>query len=428
MESITIFVISAVILLLLGVNIATTLGISSVLFFLLERIPTSTVVQRLFSGVDVVALLCIPFFILAGDLMAKGGIARRLVNVVNLFIGNVTGGLAFITIIVCAIFAAMTGSAMATCITIGTIMIPYMLEAGYSREFSTGVVSAGAVLGPIIPPSTAMILYAVNTNTSVTELYLLGIPAGIIMAVALGIAAYLVARKNGYKGLSNQDEEGRKKSAKEVIMTILGALPAIGSPIIILGFIYAGICTPTESAVIALIYSFLVGKFIYRELSFKDIPGILKNAAESTAKVMYIVSAAALFAWVITYERVPQEVLTAMLSLSTDKNVIMLIILIILFVMGAVLEATPIILITVPMFLPVIQAVGINPLHFGIVLTVAVCIGFVTPPFGTVLFTGIAIGNVSMQKLARQLIPFIIAMIAALLLIAFIPQLTMFII
>jgi len=428
MESITIFVISAVILLLLGVNIATTLGISSVLFFLLERIPTSTVVQRLFSGVDVVALLCIPFFILAGDLMAKGGIARRLVNVVNLFIGNVTGGLAFITIIVCAIFAAMTGSAMATCITIGTIMIPYMLEAGYSREFSTGVVSAGAVLGPIIPPSTAMILYAVNTNTSVTELYLLGIPAGIIMAVALGIAAYLVARKNGYKGLSNQDEEGRKKSAKEVIMTILGALPAIGSPIIILGFIYAGICTPTESAVIAVIYSFLVGKFIYRELSFKDIPGILKNAAESTAKVMYIVSAAALFAWVITYERVPQEVLTAMLSLSTDKNVIMLIILIILFVMGAVLEATPIILITVPMFLPVIQAVGINPLHFGIVLTVAVCIGFVTPPFGTVLFTGIAIGNVSMQKLARQLIPFIIAMIAALLLIAFIPQLTMFII
>jgi C4-dicarboxylate transporter DctM subunit len=428
MESITIFVISAIILLILGVNIATTLGISSVLFFILEGIPTSTVVQRLFSGIDIVALLCIPFFILAGDLMAKGGIARRLVNVVNLFIGNITGGLAYITIIVCAIFAAMTGSAMATCITIGTIMIPYMLNAGYSREFSTGVISAGAVLGPIIPPSTAMILYAVNTNTSVTELYLLGIPAGIIMALALCIVSYLVSRKNGYKGLSNRDDEGRKASVKQIIMTILGAVPAIGSPLIILGFIYTGICTPTESAVVAVIYSFLVGKFIYRELSFKDIPNILKNAAESTAKVMYIVSAAALFAWVITYERVPQEILSALLSLSADKNVIMLVIIIVLLIMGAVLEATPIILITVPMFLPVIQAVGIDPLHFGIVLTVAVCIGFVTPPFGTVLYTGMAIGNVSMQKLARQLVPFIIAMIISLLLIAFIPQLTMFIV
>ena len=179
---IIIFLIVAIVLLLIGVPVAATLGLSSILFFVLEGIPAMTVVQRLFSGCDVAALMCIPFFILAGDLMAKGGIAKRLVNVCNMAIGNVTGGLALVTIVVCAIFAAMTGSAMACCVTIGAIMLPYMLEAGYSREFSTAVFSAGAVLGPIIPPSTAMIIYAVNTNVSLTDLYLMGVPAGIYMA------------------------------------------------------------------------------------------------------------------------------------------------------------------------------------------------------------------------------------------------------
>lgn len=198
---IIIFLIVAIVLLLIGVPVAATLGLSSILFFVLEGIPAMTVVQRLFSGCDVAALMCIPFFILAGDLMAKGGIAKRLVNVCNMAIGNVTGGLALVTIVVCAIFAAMTGSAMACCVTIGAIMLPYMLEAGYSREFSTAVFSAGAVLGPIIPPSTAMIIYAVNTNVSLTDLYLMGVPAGIYMAIGLGIVAWFVCRKNGWKGV-----------------------------------------------------------------------------------------------------------------------------------------------------------------------------------------------------------------------------------
>lgn len=188
---IIIFVVIAIALLLLGVPVAATLGLSSIIFFLMEGIPTVTVVQRLFSGCDVAALMCIPFFILAGDLMAKGGIAKRLVDVCNMAFGRATGGLAIVTIVVCAIFAAMTGSAMACCVTIGTIMLPYMLKAGYSREYSTAVFSAGAVLGPIIPPSTAMIIYAVNANVSLTDLYLMGVPAGVYMAVALGIVAML---------------------------------------------------------------------------------------------------------------------------------------------------------------------------------------------------------------------------------------------
>lgn len=429
--SIIIFLILTVVLLFLGVPVAATLGLSSVVYFILSGLPTMTIVQRMFSGCDVVALLCIPFFILAGDLMAQGGIAKRLVNLCNMLIGNITGGLAFVTVIVCAVFAAMTGSAMACCVTIGAIMLPYMLKAGYSNEFSTSVFCAGAVLGPIIPPSTAMIIYAVNANVNLTDLYLMGVPAGVYMVLALCIISYIVCKKNGYRGMSRMEasiDGVQKLDAKEIGKAVLGAIPALGSPLIILGSIYAGIATPTESAVVAVLYSLVVGIFVYRELKIKDIPAILKKSAVGTAKIMYIVAAANLFGWIISYAGIPKMMVNALLSISDNRNVILLLILVILLIMGCVMEATPIMLITIPMFLPVIQELGISPLHFGIVMCVAVCIGFITPPFGTVLFTGMSVSGVSMQKLAKQLVPFIVAMLAVLLIITFIPQLTMFIV
>lgn len=429
--SIIIFLIVAVILLFLGVPVAATLGLSSILYFLLEGLPTMTIVQRMFSGCDVVALLCIPFFILAGDLMAQGGIAKRLVNLCNMAIGNVVGGLAFVTVIVCAVFAAMTGSAMACCVTIGAIMLPYMLKAGYSNEFSTSVFCAGAVLGPIIPPSTAMIIYAVNANVNLTELYLMGIPAGIYMVIGLCIVAFFICRKKGYRGMGRAEAaigEKQKLTTKEILKALAGAIPALGSPLIILGSIYAGIATPTESAVVAVIYSFIIGVFVYRELKIKDIPGLLKKSALGTAKVMYIVAAANLFGWIVSYARIPKMMVNGLLGISDNRNVILLLIMVILLVMGCVMEATPIMLITIPMFLPVVQELGISTLHFGIVMCIAVCIGFITPPFGTVIFTGMSVSGVSMQKLAKQLLPFIAVMLVVLLLIAFVPQLTMFII
>lgn len=422
---IVIFVIIAVALLLVGVPVAATLGLSSIIFFLMEGIPTVTVVQRLFSGCDVAALMCIPFFILAGDLMAKGGIAKRLVDVCNMAFGRATGGLAIVTIVVCAIFAAMTGSAMACCVTIGTIMLPYMLKAGYSRDFSTAVFSAGAILGPIIPPSTAMIIYAVNANVSLTDLYLMGVPAGVYMAVALGIVAWIICRKRGWR--SSADLEGEKFHLGTFLKALVKAIPAIGSPVIILGSIYTGICTPTESAVLAVIYSLIIGIFVYKEIKIKDIPEIFFNAAKGTANIMYIVAGAALFAFVISYAQLPQMLVNALLGISDNKYVILIIILIILLIMGCIMDATPILLITIPMFLPVIQQLGISPLHFGIVMCTAVCIGFVTPPFGTCLFTGMSVSGVSMQKLVKAILPFIVAMLAVLLLITFIPQITMWI-
>ena len=283
MNSVALFFILAVVLLVIGVPVATTLGLSSVIFIILEGIPTSTVIQRMFAGVDVVALMCIPFFILAGDLMAKGGIAKRLVRVANLVVGNITGGLAYVTIIVCALFAAMTGSAMACCVTVGAIMIPFMDEAGYDRSFSAAIVAAGSVLGPIIPPSTAMIIYAANTNTSISSLYLMGIPAGLILALGLCVLSFFYCKKRGYKGLSKTAclnmGEGEKLTGSKVFKTVVGAIPALGSPVIILGAIFSGFCTPTEASVIAVIYSFIIGIFVYRELKIRDIGKVLLGSA-----------------------------------------------------------------------------------------------------------------------------------------------------
>lgn len=431
MSSIAVFFLLAVILLVIGVPVATTLGLSSVIFILMEGVPTSTVIQRMFAGVDVVALMCIPFFILAGDLMAKGGIAKRLVRVANLVVGNITGGLAYVTIIVCALFAAMTGSAMACCVTVGAIMIPFMDEAGYDRAFSAAIVAAGSVLGPIIPPSTAMIIYAANTNSSISDLYLLGVPAGLILAFGLCVMSFFYCKKRGYKGLSKTAgmglKEGEKLTAGKVVLTVLGAIPALGSPVIILGAIFSGICTPTEASVIAVIYSFIIGIFVYRELKIKDIPKVLFGSGKSTAKVMYIVAGASLFAWVISYARVPQIVLDALMSISDSRAVLYFIMILVLLVMGCLMDATPIMLITIPIFMPICDAVGIDRLHFGICMCVAVCIGFVTPPFGTCLFTAMDVAKVSMANLVKKIFPYIILMIAILFLLVYIEPLTMFV-
>ena len=429
--SVAVFFILAVILLAIGVPVATALGLPSIVYILMEGVPTSIVIQRMFSGMDVVALMCIPFFILAGDLMAKGGIAKRLVRVANMVLGNVTGGLAYVTIVVCALFAAMTGSAMACCVTVGAIMIPFMDEAGYDRPFSAAIVAAGSVLGPIIPPSTAMIIYAANTNTSIADLYLLGVPAGLILAFALCVLSFFYCKKKGYKGLSKTAgmdlKEGEKLTGKKILWTIIGAIPALGSPVIILGAIFTGITTPTEASVVAVIYSFIIGIFVYRELKIKDIPKVLFGSGKSTAKVMYIVAAASLFAWVISYARVPQMVLDVLLGISENRAVLYFIMMLVLLIMGCLMDATPIMLITIPIFMPICDAVGIDRLHFGICMCVAVCIGFVTPPFGTCLFTAMDVAKVSMTNLVKKIFPYIILMIAILFLLVYVEPLTMFV-
>lgn len=277
-----------------------------------------------------------------------------------------------------------------------------------------------------------MIIYAANTNSSIAKLYKMGVPAGLILAFALCVLSFFYCKKKGYKGVDKASSlglpAGTKLTAGIVIKTVLGAIPALGSPVIILGCIFAGVCTPTEASVIAVLYSFIIGIFVYRELKIKEIFNVLFGSAKSTAKIMYIVAAAGLFAWVISYARVPQKVLSALTAISDDRAVLYFIMMLVLLVMGCLMDATPIMLITIPIFMPICDMMNISRLHFGIVMCIAVCIGFVTPPFGTCLFTAMDVAKTSMTQLIKKIWLYVVVMIAILFLLVYVEPLTMFIV
>ena len=438
MNSVALFFILAVVLLVIGVPVATTLGLSSVIFIILEGIPTSTVIQRMFAGVDVVALMCIPFFILAGDLMAKGGIAKRLVRVANLVVGNITGGLAYVTIIVCALFAAMTGSAMACCVTVGAIMIPFMDEAGYDRSFSAAIVAAGSVLGPIIPPSTSLIVYGATAQVSIAKLYQAGLPSGLIIGAALVLVALWGCRRHGYKGLPKtyglnelkgfeHIQPGDRLTGRQILRIVVDAIPAIIAPVIILGSMFCGIATPTESAVVAVVYSFIVGVFVYQEYEIRDVIKVLRKTCKGTSTVLWIMCCAGLFSWVLTYSKIPDKVVASLAPVAEAMGswVVMLLVIVIVLIMGCFMGTSPIILIVVPLFQSLFVKLGYNMVHWGTVISIACCIGMITPPFGNVLFTTMAVTDTKLHELAGAAARYIVAMVVGLLLIAYIPALIM---
>lgn len=430
--SIAVFAILAIVLLVLGVPIAATFALSSIAFILSNGIAPAIVMQRLFAGLDSVALLCIPFFILAGDIMASGGIAQRLVSLVKRLVGNISGGLAMVTIVSCTFFAAVTGSGVACCAALGAILIPYMVQERYDRTFATAVTAAGSTLGPIIPPSITLVMYGQMTGTSISTLYKIGVPAGIYVAVIFAVISYVICRKNHYgpKRLRPHTEEAvpvtpeeKRKNRRE----ILNSLWALGTPIIILGGIFGGLATPTEASILAVVYSLIVSLFIYRELKLKDLPRVFGNAVKGTARVMFIIAAANIFAWILTYLRIPDMIVSAMLGVTTNKVLLLLMVNVLLLVLGMLMDSGAIMYITVPMFLPLLNTLGVDLLHFGIVMVVNMCVGIITPPFGTVLFTGSAVGGVPMLKLAKKLLPYIIAMIAFVIVLTFVPGLVMWI-
>lgn len=425
-----IFFALAIIFLVLGVPIAVTVGLSSIIFILIQGIEVQIVIQRLFAGVDVTALLAIPFFILAGELMGKGGIASRLVRLANKAVGNITGGLAIVSVIVCMFFAAISGSGVATAAAIGSIMIPGMIAAGYDRPFAASVISTAAPIGVIIPPSISFVHYAVLAGVSIADLYRVGLPAGIIVGLSLIITAYIISKKRGYKGISTSIE-----SASEIAATVddkytrgdlIQVLWALGTPVIIVGGVFAGVFTPTESAVVAVVYALVVGIFVFKELKVNDLAEIFKNSAISAARIMFIIANATLFSWVMTYEGIPQMIMSGLLSISESKVVLLLLINFILLVAGCFMETGTIILISTPLLLPIIKFLGVDLVHFGIMLTVNTAIGLTTPPFGVCIFTTAHLSNLSVQAISKELLWFILAMIIALFIIVFFPQSVMF--
>jgi len=416
---------SFIILLLINVPIAVSIGISTFLtiLYVMGSVDGAAkiIAQKMATGIDEFALLAIPFFILAGSFMGRGGIARRLIDFAGALVGRFTGGLAYVNVLTCMLFGAISGSAVAAVSAIGGFMIPEMNKKGYHRDFNVAVSIAAATTGLLIPPSNIMIVYAlVTSGVSIVAMFMAGVLPGIVVGLFLMLAAGIISKKRNYGA-------GEKAALIQVLWAFIRAIPSLLLIIIVLGGILLGIFTATEAAAIAVVYSFILAVLIYREVKIKEIPQMLLGCAITTAVVMLLIGASSAMSWVMARENIPQNVSAALLSVSNNKIVILLIINILLLFVGCFMDMTPAVLIFTPIFLPVILQLGINKVHFGIIMITNLCIGLCTPPVGACLFVGCGIGQTTIVNVTRPLLPFFAAMIAALMLITYIPQISLFI-
>ena len=407
-------------LIILQVPVGVAIGASSLAAVLVNgRLSASYVAQALVTGTDSFPIMAVPLFVLAGELMAEGGVSRRLLNVFNEMFGRITGGLAIVTVVVCMFFAAVSGSGPATVAAVGSMVYPTLIEKGYSKKFSLALIASAGAIGVIIPPSIPMVMYGVSTGTSITSLFMGGFLPGLLIGLALIFWCYFYCKRNGWKG------EQSRFSLKRTLKMAWDAKWALINPIIILGGIYGGIFTPTEAASVAAIYALVVGIFVHRELNMKSLLRCLGNSCLTTATIMIILGCASAFTKVLTIEQIPAIVTHAMLTLTSSKFVMLLLITILLLIVGCVMDTTPAILVLAPILLPVVETFGVNPVHFGIVMVVNLAIGFITPPLGVNMFVAARVGNEKVDTVIKGIVPFIIVMTVCLLLITYIPTISM---
>lgn len=404
---------------LIGFPIAFSLGLVSLGQILIDGFPPLVAVQRMFTGADSIALTAIPLFIVSGGLMYKGGMSKKIVNFADLLIGHFPSGLAMVSILACMFFAAITGSAIAATAAIGGIMIPLMVERGYDKKFCAPLLACGGSIGPIIPPSIPLLIFGVMTNVSVAKLFIGGFIPGALMGVGLMVYCYFIGKKRNYIGRET------KAPGIEVLKAGKDALLALLMPVIIIGGIMSGAFTPTESAAIAVVYALVVGMFIYRDLTFKDLWDVFVDSAKSTGQVLLVVAFASLFTWVITVNNVPQQVGAFLADNINSKYTLLLVVNIILLIAGTFIDTTSAIVIFTPLFLPLVQSFGIDLIHFGVVMVVNLSIGMCTPPLGVCLFVSGSIAKVSLKEQFRDLLPMIGVLLVVLLLITYIPQLVL---
>ncbi|WP_369283319.1 TRAP transporter large permease [Oscillibacter sp. GMB15532] len=409
------------VLVMLSVPIGVSLGVATSLTIVLtSNIGPIMVAQKAFTGLDSFTLIAIPFFMLAGNLMALGGIARRIVNMADAAVGKFTGGLGMATIIGCMFFAAISGSGPATVTAMGSIMLPEMEKRGYDKGFATGLTATAGTIGVIIPPSIPFVIYGVASGTSVGDLFKAGFIPGILIGIALMIVCYFISKKQGYKG-SDHRQDGEKSLWK----TFLDSLPALMAPVIILGGIYGGIFTPTEAAVVATVYSLIVGKFVYHELTWKIVLESYRSTADMNGFTGLALGFSMSFAAYLAMEQIPSKVASVLLGAISSEWALILLIIVILLIVGCFVDNISSCLILTPVFLPIITGIGMSPVHFGIMMTVALAIGFVTPPYGVNLFVASAVAKLKIEVISKAAIPFILAMLVCLLLIAFIEPISM---
>ena len=413
-----IILVLLVIMLVAGVPIAVALGISSVCA-ILPVMDTSVAVltgaQRIFSGISVFSLLAIPFFILAGNIMNKGGIAVRLINLAKLVTGRTPGALAQTNVLANMLFGAISGSGTAAASAMGSIIGPIEKDEGYDPNFSAAANIATAPTGLLIPPSNVMITFSlVSGGTSVAALFMAGYIPGILWGLACMLVIYFIAKKNNYRSK-------QKFTFKEAMNIILQALPCLLLIIIVIG----GIIAATEGSVVAVVYSLLLSLFGYKSIKFKDIPKLLKDSAEMTGIIIFLIGVSSIMSWVMAFTNIPTLVSNGLLAISDSKIVILLMINIILLIVGTFMDMTPACLIFTPIFLPVCTALGMNTIHFGIMMIFNLCIGTITPPVGTTLFVGVKVGNVKIETVFKQLLIYFAAIFVVLMLVTYIPQLSL---
>lgn len=416
MEMALLFV-SMIILIMIGVPIGWAIGVACVFTMaVFPDIPMTLIAQNCFTGLNSFPLMAIPFFILSGMLMSSGGIARKLLDTANAFFGFLTGGLALVTTAACVFFGSVSGSGVATTSAIGGFMIPEMKAHKYPEDFSAALVAASGIVGVIIPPSVPFVIYSVTTGVPVSQMFIAGIIPGLLLGVSIMIVSYFICKKRGY------GEKTEFVGFKQLIITIWDAKWALLAPVIILGGIYTGFFTPTEASVVAVIYSFIVGKFIYKEFDNKQQLWItLKDAGIVSAVTTFLLSFSTTFATYITMKQFPRMIAEAFISLTSNEILLLLLINLFLLFVGMFIDILPAIIILAPILLPIAQQCGLSPVHFGIVMCANLAIGFATPPYGINLFAACAIADIPFDTVARQVLVFIGALIVALLLITFIP-------
>ena len=416
-----------VILLLLAVPVGLTVAITSLLPSLFSSSFTVSgvyILRSMLGGVNSYPLLAIPMFVLSGIIMSKGGISKKLFEVFTYFLGKRTAGIPCAAIVTCLFFGAISGSAPATVAAVGSMTIPVMLDLGYDKKFCVAIVAVAGGLGVIIPPSIPFILYAQATGASVSDLFLAGIIPGLLIAVILMAYSYYYCKKHGEdkEKINAAVDELHARGFKKVFFSSFFALL---TPVIILGCIYSGVTSPTEAAVISVFYSLVISLFVYRTIKFKDIWGILREAVKTYAPILFILAASVAFSRILTLMNVPQAVASWMTGTFSNKIVVLLVINLILLVVGMVMDTSPAILILAPIFLPIVEAFGVDPVHFGIIMVVNLAIGFVTPPIGVNLFVASSLSKVPVMDIAKKAMPMIILFFIALLLITYIPQISL---
>jgi C4-dicarboxylate transporter DctM subunit len=400
------------VLLFVNVPVAVALGMSAVaILWIQDQVPLLVIIQKMFASTDSFPLMAVPFFILAGKLMETGGISKRLIAFAQTIVGRLHGGLAIVSIIACLFFAAISGSAAATTAAVGSLLIPTMVKKGYDKSFATAIQAAGGTTGVIIPPSVPLVLFGVAAGVSIGDLFIAGIVPGVIVGLSLILVAYFISVKKGYGG-------GEKSTFNEFLAAFKDAILALLMPVIILGGIYGGIFTPTEAAVVAVVYGLVVGLFVYREIKWKDLNRIFSESVVTTSVIMFIIATASVFGFLLTRERIPQEVSDLMLGVSASPVLTILLINLLLFVIGTFMETAAAIIILTPILAPVVSSLGIDLVSFGVIMVINLAIGMITPPIGINLFVASNIANVRLDELVRALWPFMLVMVIDLILLS----------